>query len=59
MLAAAGLAFYRGFEIHRGRDAYFAFGLGLVALGIAAWHLRGALPGRGDRARDHRENRED
>ncbi|HUD56736.1 MAG TPA: hypothetical protein VMR02_16015 [Terracidiphilus sp.] len=49
MLLAAGVAFYRGWKIHTGREALFAFGLGVLALGLAVWHLtratrRGRLP---------------
>jgi hypothetical protein len=39
MLAAAGIAFYRGWRMHTGRDAIFAFGLGVLAAGLAVWHL--------------------
>jgi hypothetical protein len=39
MLLAAGVAFYRGWKIHTGREALLAFGLGLAALGLALWHL--------------------
>jgi uncharacterized membrane protein len=39
MLLAAGVAFYRGWKIHTGREALLAFGLGLLALGLAVWHL--------------------
>ena len=34
MLLAAGVAFYRGWKIHTGREALLAFGLGLAALGL-------------------------
>ena len=39
MLVAAGFAFYRGWKIHTGREALVAFGLGVLALGLAVWHL--------------------
>jgi hypothetical protein len=39
MLAAAGIALWRGWKIHAGPYAWMAYGLGLVALGLAAWHL--------------------
>jgi hypothetical protein len=39
MLLAAGVAFYRGWKIHTGREALLAFGLGVLALGLAVWHL--------------------
>jgi hypothetical protein len=56
MLVAAGIAFYRGWKIHTGREALVAFGLGVLALGLALWHLtRAPLRPRGDDA--NRENR--
>ena len=39
MLVAAGIAFYRGWKIHTGREALAAFALGVLALGLAVWHL--------------------
>jgi hypothetical protein len=39
MLLAAGLAFYKGWMIHSGRMAVLAYGLGVVALALAVWHL--------------------
>ena len=39
MLVAAGVAFYRGWKIHKGREALAAFALGVLALGLAVWHL--------------------
>ncbi len=39
MLVAAGIAFYRGWKIHTGREALLAFGLGVLAMGLAVWHL--------------------
>jgi len=39
MLVAAGIAFYRGWEMRHGPHAWMAFGLGVLALGLAAWHL--------------------
>ncbi|MGO9436694.1 MAG: hypothetical protein ACLPH3_02370 [Terracidiphilus sp.] len=39
MLVAAGVAFYRGWRIHTGRDALLAIVLGVLALGLAVWHL--------------------
>jgi len=38
MLVAAGIAFYRGVELGHGERAWMAFGLGVVALGLAVWH---------------------
>ena len=45
MLAAAAVAFYRGFALRTGRTALEALGLGVLALGIAAWHLLRRPPG--------------
>jgi len=39
MLAAAGIAFWRGWKIHTGNHALWAYGLGALALGLAVWHL--------------------
>lgn len=39
MIVAAGIAFWRGWQIHHGRYAWMAYGLGVLALGLAAWHL--------------------
>jgi hypothetical protein len=39
MLLAAAIAFYRGWQIHSGRDAWLAYGLGVLALALAAWHF--------------------
>ena len=38
MLVAAGIAFYRGWELRHGEHAWMAFGLGVLALGLAVWH---------------------
>lgn len=38
MLVAAGVAFYRGWEIRHGERAWMAFWLGVLALGLAVWH---------------------
>lgn len=40
MLVAAGIAFYRGFELRHTDRAWVAFGLGVAALGVAVWHWR-------------------
>lgn len=40
MLIAAGFAFYRGWMLH-GERMWLAFGLGVLALGFAGWHLIG------------------
>jgi hypothetical protein len=39
MFVAAGVAFWRGWKIHTGPHALLGYGLGVVALGLAAWHL--------------------
>jgi hypothetical protein len=39
MLLAAIFAFYRGWKIHSGEYAWMAYGLGVAALALAAWHL--------------------
>jgi hypothetical protein len=44
MLLAAGLAFYKGWTIHSGPTAMMAYGLGVAALALAAWHLLRKTP---------------
>jgi hypothetical protein len=39
MLVAAAIAFYRGWKIHTGHAAMLGYGLGTLALGLAAWHI--------------------
>lgn len=39
MIVAAGIAFWRGWQIHSGRYAWMAYGLAVVALGLEAWHF--------------------
>jgi len=39
MLAAAGIALWKGWKIHTGHAALWACGLGTLALGLAVWHL--------------------
>lgn len=39
MLLVAGVAFWRGWKIHSGHVALLGYGLGVLALGLAAWHL--------------------
>ncbi len=39
MLLAAGVAFWKGWELHRGHSAVAAYGLGALALALAVWHL--------------------
>jgi hypothetical protein len=45
MLVAAGIAFWRGWKIHSGHTALLGYGLGMLALGLAVWHLT-RNPGR-------------
>ena len=46
MLLAAGVAIWKGWQIHRGETAVLAYGLGVMALALGVWHLR-----RGESAR--------
>jgi hypothetical protein len=46
MLVAAGIALWRGWKIHTGQYAVWAYGLGVVALGLAVWHLTRRADGR-------------
>lgn len=39
MLVASALAFWKGWQIHRGETAVLAYGLGALALALALWHL--------------------
>jgi uncharacterized membrane protein len=39
MLIASAIAFYRGWKIHSGPHALLGYGLGVLALGLAVWHL--------------------
>jgi uncharacterized membrane protein len=39
MLVASGIAFYKGWKIHTGSTALLGYGLGVLALGLAVWHL--------------------
>ena len=39
MLLAAAVAIWKGWQIHRGETAVLAYGLGALALALAAWHL--------------------
>jgi hypothetical protein len=39
MLLAAAVAIWKGWQIHRGEMAILAYGLGALALALAAWHL--------------------
>jgi len=46
MLLAAGIAFWKGFEMHRGEMAVLAYGLGVLALVLGIWHLTRKRPQR-------------
>jgi hypothetical protein len=39
MVIASAFAFYRGWQIHSGHYAWLAYGLGVLALALAAWHF--------------------
>ncbi|MGC1424045.1 MAG: hypothetical protein WA815_16955 [Terracidiphilus sp.] len=44
MIVAAGFAFWRGWQIHHGHNAWMAYGLGVLALGLAVWHFSHGEP---------------
>jgi len=44
MIIAAAIAFWRGWQIHTVRYAWMAYGLGILAIGLAIWHF--VAPGR-------------
>ena len=46
MLAAAGVAIWKGWQIHRGETAILAYGLGAIALALGVWHLTRKAPER-------------
>jgi hypothetical protein len=39
MVLAAIVAFWRGWTLHAGKMALIAYGLGVAALALGAWHL--------------------
>jgi len=39
MLLAAAFAVWKGWKIHTGTHAWEAYGLAVLALGMAVWHL--------------------
>jgi len=52
MLVASVFAFYKGWKIHTGSTALLGYGLGVMAFGLAIWHLtrpamQRRLPGPG------------
>lgn len=46
MLLAAGVAVWKGLHIPRGHMALLAYGLAVLALGMAVWHLTRREPQR-------------
>ena len=39
LLAAGGFALYEGWKIHSGRQALWAYGLGVLAVAVGLWRL--------------------
>jgi len=39
MLMAASFAAWKGWQIHSGYHAWLAYGLAVLAFGMAVWHL--------------------
>lgn len=39
MVLAAGVAIWKGWQLHSGRAALLAYALGALALAVAAWHF--------------------
>jgi len=39
LLAAGGFALYEGWKIHTGKQALWAFGLGVLAIAVGIWRL--------------------
>jgi hypothetical protein len=46
MLMAAAYALYRGWRLHTGEVSVMAYCLGVLALGLAIWHLTRKAPQR-------------
>jgi hypothetical protein len=44
MLIASVIAFYKGWKIHTGSTALLGYALGVLALGLAVWHLTRPAP---------------
>ena len=44
MILAAGVALWRGWQIHRGPYALMAYALAALALGLGVWHLKQKPP---------------
>lgn len=39
LLAAGGFALYQGWRVHTGRQALWAYGLGVLAIAVGLWRL--------------------
>jgi hypothetical protein len=39
LLAAGGFALYEGWKIHSGRQALWAYGLGVLGVAVGLWRL--------------------
>ena len=48
MIVASAIAFWRGWQIRHGHYAWMAFGLGIVALALSAWHFLQGPPEKRD-----------
>jgi hypothetical protein len=46
LMAAGAFALYRGWKIHTGQHAAWAYGLGLLAIAIGLWRLLRKEPPR-------------
>jgi uncharacterized membrane protein YqjE len=46
LLAAAALALWKGWMIHRGQMAVVAYLLGVLALALSIWHLTRRAPAK-------------
>ena len=44
MILAAGIAVWKGWQIHHGETAVLAYGLGAMALALGVWHLPRKTP---------------
>ncbi|MGA2339850.1 MAG: hypothetical protein ABSF75_08120 [Terracidiphilus sp.] len=44
MILAAGIAVWKGWQIHHGETAVLAYGLGAMALALGVWHLTRKTP---------------
>jgi hypothetical protein len=46
LLAAGAFALYQGWKIHTGTHALWAYGLGVLAIGVGLWRLLRKEPAR-------------